>query len=89
LPPEIITKLAIAYPSAGIKKGWGMTESASCITSTPPKYLPYEYAHTVGAAVPGTVLKIVDPASGKELGIGEPGEVCDQNSSNFYGYLPI
>jgi len=87
LLPEIIAKLAKAFPNAGIKQGWGMTESASCITSTPPKYLSYEYAHTVGVAVPGTVLKIIDPESGKELGIGEQGEILAKGPQITMGYL--
>jgi hypothetical protein len=57
-----------------------MTESTSCITSTPPKYLPYDYAHTVGVLTPSSVLKIVDLSSGKEVGVGEPGEVCETGS---------
>lgn len=52
-----------------------MTESTSCITSTPSKFLSPRFAHTVGTAVPNTVLKIVDVETGKELGINSPGEV--------------
>lgn len=74
LSPEIIQKLAKKFPTAGIKQGWGMTESTSCITSTPPKFLSPRFAHTVGTAVPNTVLKIVDVETGKELGINSPGE---------------
>lgn len=75
LSPEIIQKLAKKFPTAGIKQGWGMTESTSCITSTPSKFLSPRFAHTVGTAVPNTVLKIVEVETGKELGINSPGEV--------------
>ena len=75
LSPEVIQKLAHKYPLAGIKQGWGMTESTSCITSTPPEYLDPQFAHTVGAAVANTILKVVDVESRVEVGFDIPGEV--------------
>lgn len=78
LSVEVIEKLARKYPNAGIKQGWGMTESTSCITSTPFQYLHPRFAHTVGKAVSNTLLKIVDVETGLEVGVGTPGEVCIQ-----------
>ncbi|KAH8589605.1 4-coumarate:coenzyme A ligase [Bisporella sp. PMI_857] len=87
LAPEIIQRLAAAFPSAGIKQGWGMTESTSCITSTPPRFLSPRFAHTVGVAVPNTVLKVVDPASGEELGVDTPGEIWAKGPQISMGYF--
>jgi 4-coumarate--CoA ligase len=75
LSPEVIQKLAERFPQAGIKQGWGMTESTSCITATPAAMLAYRYAHTVGSIVPNTTIKIVDPESNQEVGYNTPGEV--------------
>lgn len=75
LAVEVIEKLARKYPGAGIKQGWGMSESTSCITSTPFTHLNPRFAHTVGKPVSNTTLKIVDVETGLEVGVGIPGEV--------------
>lgn len=89
LSPEVIQKLAGKFPGVGIKQGWGMTESTSCITSTPPELLHYRYAHTVGVAVPNTVLKIVNPETGEEVGANVPGEVRCRRLFYPYKYYKI
>ena len=53
-----------------------MTESCSCITAHPPDKYDYKYAYAVGTIVASTEVKIVD-LDGKELGLNEPGEVCN------------
>jgi 4-coumarate--CoA ligase len=75
LPPKIIAKLVQKYPHAGIKQGRGMTESTSCITSTPPEYLHPRFAHTVGKPVSNTLMKLINLQTGLEAGVGEVGEV--------------
>lgn len=75
LTPKVIQKLAKQFPHVAIRQGWGMTESCSCITSTPPELQTWDYAGTVGTVVANTTIKVVDPESGKELGFGAPGEV--------------
>lgn len=52
-----------------------MTESTSALTLTPPTAQTYANAHTVGAVVPETSLKIVDLETGKEVNEGDSGEV--------------
>ncbi|PVH71102.1 acetyl-CoA synthetase-like protein [Cadophora sp. DSE1049] len=86
LSPEVIQKLAKKFPAVGIKQGWGMTESTSCITSTPPEFLDYKYAHTVGVVVPNTTLKIIDPESGEEVGVNVPGEILAKGPQISMGY---
>ena len=75
LAKEIIDKLAIEYPDVGIRQAWGMTESTSALTLTPPDCQTYENAHTVGKIVPETMLKVVDVDTGKEVGSNHVGEV--------------
>jgi acyl-CoA synthetase (AMP-forming)/AMP-acid ligase II len=72
---EVISKLAAQYPNIAIRQAWGMTESCSCLTLTPPSDQTYENAHTVGKIVAGTLLKVVTPGTDEELGIGKSGEV--------------
>ena len=74
LAPKIITKLEQEYPHISIRQAWGMTESCSCITITPPADQSYANAQTVGKVIAGTQLKIVDVHSGADAGLGIPGE---------------
>ena len=61
-----------------------MTESVSCITSTTPEFLIQRFSRTVGAAVPNTVLKIIDPESKHEIGADEAGEENYIACGNIY-----
>lgn len=58
-----------------IRQAWGMTESTSALTLTYPDHQVYEKAHMVGQTVGDTVIKIVDPETGKEVEDGATGEV--------------
>lgn len=63
-----------------------MTESCGCITAHPPEKYDYKYAHTIGALLPSTEARIIDP-DGKELGVNEPGEVLARGPQVVMGYL--
>ncbi|OGM47711.1 AMP-binding enzyme [Aspergillus bombycis] len=68
---EILQKLKARFPWTGFKQGYGMTESCSCITAHPPEKQTYEYAQRAGIIVANTEVKILDPQTGKEMGLGE------------------
>ncbi|KAL3483141.1 acetyl-CoA synthetase-like protein [Aspergillus germanicus] len=84
---EVISKLAAQYPNIAIRQAWGMTESCSCLTLTPPSDQTYENAHTVGKIVAGTLLKVVTPGTDEELGIGKTGEILAKGPQVMMGYL--
>jgi long-chain acyl-CoA synthetase len=66
-----------------IYESYGMTESASMVT-----YNHY-YRHvigSVGTAVPGVEIQIRDE-SGKQMGMGEKGEICIRAHNIMKGYL--
>jgi 4-coumarate--CoA ligase len=75
LASEIIVKLTAKYPTVALRQVWGTTESCGCITVSPRDMMTYANARTVGKPVPGTTLKVVDLETGRDLGIGEVGEV--------------
>jgi 4-coumarate--CoA ligase len=87
LSAEILARLQKTFPGTGFKQGYGMTESCSCITSHPPEKYGYQYAVHVGTAVANTELKIVDPNTGKECGLKEPGEIWARGPQVVMGYL--
>jgi len=70
----------------GIRQGYGMTET-SPVTHTSPAD-PAKMKHgSVGTAAPNTECKLVDPATGEELGPNQEGEVCVRGPQNMKGYL--
>lgn len=84
--PEILQLLEKKFPGTGFKQGYGMTESCSCITAHPPERYAYKRAHTVGTICASTEVKIVDE-NGKELGVGQPGELLARGPQITMGYL--
>lgn len=69
-------------PGATIRQGYGMTETAALISSTP---IGRERVGSVGIPVPGTDLEIRDDA-GRALAAGEAGEVCVRSPGMMRGY---
>jgi long-chain acyl-CoA synthetase len=65
IAPELVHRLKAAFPKARVSNGFGMTESASLLTSLPHEYAA-EHAYSVGFACPVVDLALdgVDPVSG-------------------------
>jgi 4-coumarate--CoA ligase len=87
LSEEILNILEKQFPGTGFKQGYGMTESCSCITAHPPEKFEYKYAHRVGTVVASTEVKVIDPETGKECGVGETGEIWARGPQITMGYL--
>ncbi|KAI8938829.1 hypothetical protein NX059_004691 [Plenodomus lindquistii] len=86
LSEEIIQQLQNKFPQTGFKQGYGMTESCSCITAHPPEKYSYKYAHSGGAIVASTEVKIIKD-DGTEGDVGEDGEVLARGPQIVMGYL--
>lgn len=67
-----------------VVQGYGMTELSPVSHLAPPGQ---SKPGSVGVSVPGTLTKIVDPATNAELGVGQDGEVCVQGPQVMLGYL--
>lgn len=87
LSKEVLTLLEQTFPGTGFKQGYGMTESTSAITSHPPSKYSYKYAEKVGMVVGSTEVRIVDPETGRECGVGETGEIWARGPQVAMGYL--
>ena len=87
LSAEILALLQKTFPGTGFKQGYGMTESCSCITSHPPEKYDFKYAFRVGTIVANTEVKVVDPDTGRECGLNEPGEIWARGPQVVMGYL--
>ncbi|CAE6997725.1 hypothetical protein CFE70_000539 [Pyrenophora teres f. teres 0-1] len=86
LSEEILQQLQEKFPHTGFKQGYGMTESCSCITAHPPEKYSYKYAHSGGAIVASTEVKIIKD-DGTEGDVGEDGEVLARGPQIVMGYL--
>ncbi|KIW22817.1 uncharacterized protein PV07_11078 [Cladophialophora immunda] len=87
ISPEIIALLQKKFPWTGFRQGYGATESTACISAHPPSHYDYKYATTGGMLVANTEAKVIDLTTGKELGVGETGEILARGPQIAMGYL--
>ncbi|MBI1378370.1 MAG: AMP-binding protein [Frankiales bacterium] len=67
-----------------VVQGYGMTEMSPVSHLTPPGMFK---PGSCGVTAPNTVTRIVDPATQKDLGVDEDGEVCVKGPQVMLGYL--
>ena len=85
VPAEIARAVGERLPGAVVRLGYGLTETSATVTA-PDRELPVAPG-SVGRAMPGTELRVVDPESGADLGPGEPGELWVRGPQTMAGYL--
>jgi fatty-acyl-CoA synthase len=66
--------------------GYGLTESHAVITTTAFDDPPEIRLATVGTAIPGVKISIIDPESGNSVAPGQQGEICLSGWCNMLGY---
>lgn len=86
VPIELMKKLRAETSIDEITTGYGMTESCGSVTHTRPGAPMERVAYTVGAAIPGSEIKVVGP-DGRSLPIGESGEVLIRDNKLLIEYL--
>lgn len=74
-----------------LMQGYGLTETTAAVTGLfPEDHIPApgreKQVGSVGRALPGVELKIVDPATGNEVPVGERGEVWVRGPRVTRGY---
>jgi acyl-CoA synthetase (AMP-forming)/AMP-acid ligase II len=85
LGPEL-SRECLQRIGCGIRQGYGMTET-SPVTHSSPADPDKMKLGSIGPPAPNTECKLVDPASGAELGANHEGEVCVRGPQNMKGYL--
>jgi fatty-acyl-CoA synthase len=65
---------------------YGLTETSPGVTQTPRDATLAERTQTVGRVLPEVELRIVDPATGADLGVGERGELWARGYVVMKGY---
>ena len=94
LKPEIKTAFREKF-GIDIYEGYGATETSPVISVNMPDMLDIDTMKpvignklgTVGQAIPGTIVKIVDPDSMEELALGEDGHIIVGGTQVMSGYL--
>jgi len=69
---------------AVVEVGYGITEGAGGVSFT---LVGANEAGCIGIPTPGTIMKIVDPETGEELGYNQDGEICFSGPSVMKAYL--
>ena len=82
LAQDVAEQFVKRVPSVRIRQGYGLTETAALISSTP---VGRERAGSVGLPVPGTEVRILDD-SDRGVPAGEVGEICARSPSVMLGY---
>jgi len=65
---------------------YGLTEASPGITQTSRDDALEHRTQTVGRVLPEMEVKVVDPATGQEAGVDEPGELCVRGYNVMKGY---
>jgi acyl-CoA synthetase (AMP-forming)/AMP-acid ligase II len=80
-----VQKACAARLGCAISQGYGLTETSPVTHLLPER--PVEKPGSIGPAIPNTEVKIVDVATGKELGANEHGELLIRGPQVMQGYL--
>ena len=83
--PESVARACAARNGMSVRQGYGLTET-SPVTHFTPRDGENRIA-SVGPAAPSTAYRIVDPATGRDVPTGEPGEVRVRGPQVMKGYL--
>ena len=81
-----LTRECMQRIGCGIRQGYGMTETSPVTHSSPADSSEMKLG-SIGPPAPNTECKLVDPATGEELGPNQEGEVCVRGPQVMKGYL--
>ena len=76
-------------PDVDPSAAFGLSETFTICTSLPSTAPPAIRHTTHGVPLPGVRLKIVDPASGETLRVGETGEIAVRGETLMRGYYKV
>ena len=85
-PVEVMKRVVAEMNMAEVAICYGMTETSPVSTMTRPDDTLARRTETVGRVMPHLESKVVDPATGRAVPRGEPGELCTRGYSVMLGY---
>ena len=85
-PVEVMKKVKTLMHMREITICFGMTETSPVSTQTRVDSPLEKQVGTIGQVHPYVEMKVIDPATGQVVPIGEPGEICTRGYSIMLGY---
>jgi fatty-acyl-CoA synthase len=85
-PVEVMKRVMDRMHMAEVSICYGMTETSPVSTQTRRDDDLERRTGTVGRVMPHLEVKVVDPATGRTVPRGEPGELCTRGYSVMLGY---
>src|SRR4051794_26589367 len=85
-PVEVMRRVIDEMHMSEVSICYGMTETSPVSTQTRPDDSLERRVGTVGRPGPHVEVKVVDPATGRVVGVGETGELCTRAYSVMLGY---
>ena len=85
IPLPLLRGFHSVQPHIKVIQGYGLTETSPMITLVEPEKAENKMG-SIGRAVPGVEVKIVDEA-GTEVAVGEPGEIVTRGPHVMKGYF--
>ncbi|XP_010477284.1 PREDICTED: 4-coumarate--CoA ligase-like 2 isoform X2 [Camelina sativa] len=86
LSREMIEKFVESYPTVKVLQGYGLTESTAVAASMYTKEETERYGAS-GLLAPNVEAKIVDPDTGRVLGVNQTGEMWIRSPTVMKGYF--
>jgi acyl-CoA synthetase (AMP-forming)/AMP-acid ligase II len=88
---EVLVGAMRLLPETAFMQVYGLTETTGAITYLPPEdHVPDgPRLRSAGVANPSTELKIIDPATGADLPLGQVGEIVCRTPQNMRGYWSL
>jgi fatty-acyl-CoA synthase len=88
-PIEVVKQVADRMGMKEIVITYGQTEAALGITMTRTSDSTLRRVSTVGKALPGVEVKVVDSVNGEEVPVGMQGEICARGYNVMRGYYKM
>jgi fatty-acyl-CoA synthase len=85
-PIEVMKRVNVEMGIEQITIAYGQTETSPASTLVPLRDTIEHRCETVGQVMPHTEIKIIDPATGRIVQRGEPGEFCARGYLVMRGY---
>jgi acyl-CoA synthetase (AMP-forming)/AMP-acid ligase II len=83
---EALLRRAIDVLGCGFMAVYGMTETAGTVVSMAPEEHEPHRLRSVGRPLPWLEIRLVDPVTEEEVGVGEVGEILVRSGQNTPGY---
>ncbi|HVK28639.1 MAG TPA: AMP-binding protein [Nocardioides sp.] len=85
--PAVMIEATEQVFGAAVTNVFGQTELSPVLSATRPGDAREDKLRTVGHPLPQVDVKVVDPATGEVVPIGEPGEICARGYQQMVEYL--